>query len=279
MRRFIIATNKKLEGIEGTKLIEMNIADLPAIFNEDCLNVMNEERYNQLLMVKYMYGLEVEFENYLTGYRKILNQLYTFDSEMICIFDVSIKRFINNPELTYFAQNKLLPSKLFNVEIETVGNKCTYTTIGLSSIGLKEFRFESGLYLNEEDFQIFKAVVCNYIIGKHAGVYINSEKIYYTISETDQVMEFKYNRPSRIYEFFVRDDMYLVKIRYDLIKHNWEPFLDLYRSKPELGEFLINKSKVYDIFNFEVGHAEELTIVTPGINYNQDNLFYAYKYF
>lgn len=278
MRRFIIATNKKIEALNGAKVIEMEIGDLPLIFNQDCLNVVNERQYQQLLKSSYMYGIEVKFDNYLTGYRKLLNQLYTNDNQLICIFDVSIKRFINNSELSYFANNKLLPSKLFNIEIETVGNKCTYTTIGLESIGLKEFKFESNLYLNEEDFQIFKAVVTNYLIGKHASVYINANKIKYNLIDGQVFMEFSYNRPSRIYEFFVRDDMYLVKIRYDLIKHNWQPFLELYRSKPELGEYLINKSKVYDIFNFEVGHAEELTIVTSEINYNQDNLFYAYKY-
>lgn len=278
MRRFIIATNKKELKLTGAKVIPMDIADLPVIFNQDCSNVLNEDQYERLLAVEYLYGVEVEFDNYLTGYRQILKQIYSFDQEIICLFDVSIKRYINNAELSYFANNKLLPSKLFNVEIETVGNSCTYTTLGLASIGLKEFKFETEMYLNEEDFQIFKAVVTNYIIGKSAGVYINLAKVNYQISEEADKMVFNYQRPRKIFEFYVRDDMYLNKIRYDLISYHWPVFLQLEAESPELGRYLVNKSEVRDLANFEPAHAEEFTIVCDQINYNQDNLFYAYKY-
>lgn len=278
MRRFIIATDNQNLKIEGANIIGMEIADLPAIFNQDCLNVLSENQYEQLLETKYMYGVEIEFENYLTGYRKFLETIKAFDSQIICLFDVSIKRYINNSELTYFASNKLLPSKLFNVEIKASEAGCEYITIGLASIGLKEFVFKSDMYLNEEDFQIFKAVVTNYIIGKLAAVYINGMKINYGINEEQDNFIFTYNRPAKIFEFYIRDDSYLNAIRYNLIKYNWPAYLQLRQTKPDLGEYIVNKAKVNDIANFEVGHVEEFTIVCEGINYNQDNLFYAYKY-
>ncbi len=278
MRRFIIATNRKIEQLDNVKLIAMNIEDLELIFNHDVLNVLNQEEYDQLKNSKYMYGLEIEFDNYLTGYRKLLNELYHMVPGLICIFDVSIKRYINNSEFKYFANNKLLPSKLFNIEIESHGNSCVYTTIGLQSIGLKDFQFKSELYLNEEDFQIFKGVVTNYIIGKVATVNINLNKINYSIVDGEQYLEFNYNRPKRIYEFYIRDDQYLTKIRYDLIRHNWDVFLRLQAKLPELGNYVVNKSPVHAINDFDVAHVEEFTIVCEGINYNQDNLFYAYKY-
>lgn len=278
MRRFIIATNNQNLQLENANCIEMDIGDLPVIFNQDCLNVLNEGEYNTLLTAKYMYGIEIEFDNYLKGFRSLLNQILCFDPELICIFDVSIKRYINHHELKYFSSNKLLPSKLFNIEIESDENGCTYTTIGLSSIGLKEFRFESDIYLNEEDFQIFKAVVTNYTIGKLVAVYINGTQINYRISDEETNVKFSYKRPSRVYEFYVRDDIYLTQIRYDLIKYNWPIYLQLRSSMPNLGNYVINKAKVNDIDNFELGHVEEFTIICDGINYNQDNLFYAYKY-
>lgn len=278
MRRFIIATNKPNLELNDAKVIEMDIKDLPAIFNEDCNNVLNEEQYEELLKSDYMYGIEVEFTNYLTGYRNILNQLYNFDSSMICLFDVSIKRYINNAEFNYFANNKLLPSKLFNVEIESGENKCHYKTIGLESIGLKEFEFTTNLYLNEEDFQIFKAVVTNYIIGKLAKVYINGTQIDYGITEGEETFVFSYVRPKKIFEFFIRDEKYLDDIRYNLISYHWDSYLKLNKLLPDLGQYYVNKAKIYDLENFESAHAEEFVIVCDGINYNQDNLFYAYKY-
>lgn len=278
MRRFIVATNKQNLVIDNARVIEMDIADLSVIFNSDCLNVMSEEQYNRLLDLEYMYGIEIEFDNYLTGYRRLLKEVYALDPELICIFDVSIKRYISNAELTYFASNKLLPSKLFNIEIETVGKRCRYSTIGLKSIGLKEFKFESNLYLNEEDFQIFKGVVTNFIIGKSAGVYINLTKVEYSIIESEEYLVFDYNRPPKIFEFYIRDDIYLTNIHYDLIKYHWPTFLRLNETCGQLGRYLVNKSPVHDLANFEVAHVEEFTIVCDGINYNQDNLFYAYKY-
>lgn len=278
MRRFIIATNEKIEQLDNVKVIAMNIEDLQAIFNQDVLNVLNQKQYDELKKSKYMYGLEVEFENYLTGYRSLLHSLYQLMPNLICIFDVSIKRYINNAEFKYFANNKLLPSKLFNIEIESSGNSCVYTTIGLASIGLKEFRFSSELYLNEEDFQIFKGVVTNYIIGKVATVNINLSKVDYSIIDSGQYLEFKYQRPKRIYEFYIRDDQYLNKIRYDLIKYNWDVFLRLEAKQPQLGNYVVNKSPVRALNDFDVAHVEEFTIVCEDINYNQDNLFYAYKY-
>ncbi|WOO89271.1 hypothetical protein R2F61_00785 [Mollicutes bacterium LVI A0078] len=278
MRRFIIATNKSDLQLTNCKVIEMDIADLAVMFNQDTLNVLNENEYKQLLTSTNLYGVEVEFDNYLTGYRKFLKEVNEFDSDIIAIYDVSIRRYINYHELSYFANNKLLPSKLFNIEIVTNDNRCTYTTIGLQSIGLKEFEFKSNMYLNEEDFQIFKGVVTNYIIGKAAKVNINSQNVNYSLIENDNMMSFNYVRPSRIYEFYVRDDMYLTKIRYDLIEYHWEVFKKLYKNNPELGNYVINKSPTYDLENFEVKHVEEFTIVTEDINYNQDNLFYAYKY-
>lgn len=278
MRRFIIATNVANLELTDAKVIAMDIEDLNVIFNQDCLNVLNEEQYSQLLTSQYMYGVEIEFDNYLTGYRKLLNELQQFDEQIICIFDVSIKRYINNSELSYFAHNKLLPSKLFNLEIDAKGDSCSYQTIGLESIGIKEFRYGSNLYLNEEDFQIFKAVVTNYIIGKVCDVYVNGIKVNYSLSEGQKFIDFSYKRPQRIFEFYIREDNYLNNIRYDLIKHNWSVYLQLRKIMPELGEYVVNKAKVNDIDNFEVGHVEEFTIVCDGINYNQDNLFYAYKY-
>ncbi len=278
MRRFIIATNKSKLQLSDCKVIEMDIADLAVMFNQDTLNVLNEEEYKRLLTSTNLYGVEVEFDNYLTGYRKFLKEVNEFDTDIIAIYDVSIRRYINHHELKYFANNKLLPSKFFNIEIVTKDNKCQYTTIGLESIGLKEFEFNSDIYLNEEDFQIFKGVVTNYVIGKVAKVNINSQNINYSIIENEDKMVFNYVRPSRIYEFYIRDDMYLTKIRYDLIEYHWNAFKTLYKDSPELGNYVINKSPTYDLENFEVKHVEEFTIVTEDINYNQDNLFYAYKY-
>ncbi len=278
MRRFIIATNKPDLIIPGTNVIEMKIEDLAVMFNQDCLNVLNEKEYNQLLQAKYMFGLEVEFADYLTGYGELLANLLKFDQDLIVVYDVSIKRYINHHELNYFAANQLLPSKLFNVEIESDENGTTYTTLGLASIGLKEFEFNTDLYLNEEDFQIFKAVVTNHVIGKQAKVNINVQNVQYSLVEHADKFVFDYERPSRIYEFYVRDDMSLDKIRYQLIKFHWDKLQELKRKRPDLGNYLINKGMVYDFENFEVVHVEEFTIVCEGINYNQDNLFYAYKY-
>lgn len=278
MRRFIIATNKSDLQLEDCKIIKMDITDLAVMFNQDTLNVLSEKEYEQLLTSTNLYGVEVEFDNYLTGYRKFLKAISEFDADIIAIYDVSIRRYINHHELMYFANNKLLPSKLFNIEIVTNDNSCIYKTIGLESIGLKEFEFKTNLYLNEEDFQIFKGVVTNYVIGKAAKVNINSQNIDYSIIDTGDKMVFNYNRPKRIYEFYVRDDMYLTKIRYDLIEYHWNVFKKLYKDNPQLGNYVINKSPTYDLENFEVKHVEEFTIVTDEINYNQDNLFYAYKY-
>lgn len=278
MRRFIIGTNCEQLQIENANVIKMDINDLEVMFNQDCLNVLNEEQYKKQLSVKYLYGVEVEFDNYLTGYRKFLKDILTADPELIVIYDVSIKRYINQYELNYFADNKLLPSKLFNVEIESNQERTKYSTIGLESIGLKEIIFESSMYLNEEDFQFFKAVATNYVIGKQATININLSNINYRLQEIGDNIVFDYNRPPRINEFFIRDDMYLNNIRYDLIKFHWPLFLKLHDNCPHLGNFVVNKSKVYDIHNFEVGHIEEFAIVCDGITYNQDNLFYAYKY-
>lgn len=278
MRRFIIATNKSQLQIDNVNVIPMEISDLPIIFNQNCLNVLNESQYQQLLAAEYLYGIEVEFDNYLTGYRKILKAIYEFDQNIICIFDASIKRYINNYELEYFSYHKLLPSKLFNIEIETSGNSCTYRTIGLTSIGLKEFKFKGSIYLNEEDFQIFKAVVTNYTIGKLPAVHINLKKVNYSIVDDGEYLVFSYERTGRIYEFYVRDDMYLTNIRYDLIAYNWHMFLKLEQEHNQLGRFLVNKSPVHDLENFEVGHVEEFTIVCDDINYNQENIFYGAKY-
>lgn len=278
MRRFIIASNKPNLAIDTAKVYLMNQSDLEIMFNRDCLNVLNQSEYDAQLELEYLYGVEIEFDNYLTGYRKFLKALIEFDQNLLVIYDVSIKRYINHHELAYFANNKLLPSKLFNIEITSDENQTVYTTIGLASIGLKEFKFMTNLYLNEEDFQIFKAVVTNYIIGKKAKININTSYIDYLIIDDGDFIKFSYIRPNRIYEFFIRDDLYLDKIRYQLIKYHWPVYLELQRNFPELGNYVINKSKVHDYENFDVHHVEEFTIICEGINYNQDNLFYGYKY-
>ncbi len=276
MRRFIIVTNKPDLNVDG-KVIEMDINDISLIFNEDTLNVLTKDEYYKLLNSKYMIGIEVDCANYLKAYRKILKQILEHDEHIICIFDASIKRYINHHELAYFAHNKLLPSKLFNIEINSSYDGCNYKTIGLASIGLKEITFNSALPLNEEDFQIFKAVVTNFIIGKQASVYINNNKVDYILHNQTPI-EFKYHRPNKIYDFYIRNDKYLDTIRYELINHNWHAFKQLANTNPNLGQFIINKAKINDIENFLVEHVEEFTIVCEEINYNQDNLFYAKKY-
>ncbi|WOO87512.1 hypothetical protein RZE82_00805 [Mollicutes bacterium LVI A0039] len=278
MRRFIIATNNSDWEIPNAKIIEMDIAEIAIIFNQDTLNVLSQGDYQRLLESEYMYGIEIEFDNYLTGYRQLLKHLLTTDPELGCVYDVSIKRYINHHELTYFANNKLLPSKLFNIEIVSDQSGTLYQTIGLASIGHKEFQYKSNLYLNEEDFQIFKAIVTNFVIGKKAKVNINANYIDYQLIEADNFVEFRYARPSRIFEFFIQEDLYLNQIRYALIKHHWANFLELKAKMPKLGNYLVNKATVHDLGNFEVAHVEEFTIVCEEINYNQDNLFYAYKY-
>ncbi len=278
MRRFIIVTNKEGLELPEAKVIQMEKTDIKVMFNDDCLNVLNEREQEQVLNSNFMYGVEIEFSNYLIGYRQLLNNIFSFDQNIVGLYDVSIKRYINNHELRYFANNKLLPSKLFNIEIESEGNSCKYRTLGLKSIGLKEFSFETDRYLNEEDFQIFKAVVTNFVIGKNAKVNINSQYINYRVDETEGEFKFSYNRPPKIHEFFIRDDIYLDQIRYNLIAHHWSKFLQLSSEMPKLGNYLVNKAKINDLANFELGHVEEFTIVCDDINYNQDNLFYAYKY-
>lgn len=277
MRRFVIVTNKQDFILDQYKLIEMNIEDLEVVFNDDVLNVMTEEKYEEVKSSKYMYGVEVDMKNYLKDFRNFLSAVVTADSEIECIFDASIKRYINKHELNYFANNKLLPSKLFNIEINQESG-CEYKTIGLESIGLKEFIFKTNMYLNEEDFQIFKTVVTNFVIGKRAKVNINGSYIDYAIGEDGDGYRFNYIRPKKIFDFYFRNDKYLDDIRYDLIKYHWPRFCELYRTHKDMGQFIVNKAKIHAIEEFDVLHVEEFVIVCDGINYNQDNLFYADRY-
>ncbi len=276
MRRFIILTNEQLD-LANYKVIAMKNEDIGVMFTNDVLNVLNENEQKQLLAQKNMYGIEVNMDNYLKAYRQFLKDISLACPDLICIFDASIKRYINRYEIDYFANNKLLPSKLFNIEIKQ-DETCMYETIGLESIGLKEFEFKANMYLNEEDFQIFKTVVTNFVIGKHARVYINGKQHSYEINETENKYLFNYQRPSKIYDFYFRDDQYLNDIRYNLIAHHWPTYTNFLKTKPQIGQYLINKAKINDIDSLDVKHVEEFVIVSEGINYNQDNLFYAYKY-
>ncbi len=275
MRQFIIATNKAIE-LDG--LIAMDTKDLPIIFNQDTLNVLSEEDYKKLLDSKYMFGIQIDMSNYLKDFRNFLSKLISVDSEILCIFDASIKRYINKYELNYFANNKLLPSKLFNIEINASEDSCEYQTIGLKAIGLKEFYMKKNKYLNEEDFQTFKAIVTHFIIGKQARIYVNGQKIAFNIEDKDDAYHVTYRMDSKIYDYFRRDDDYLNRIRYELIKHNFEYFKQMHNENLLVGEYLINKAVVNDIANFELGHVEEFVILTDEINYDQDNLFYARRF-
>ncbi len=278
MRRFILATNVQQLHIDGIKLIKMNIEDLKTIFNEDCLNVLTENEYNLLLQSEFLYGFEVELDSYLKKYRKVLNNIIKSDKDIICLFDATIKRYLNRHEVVYFANNKLYPSKLFNIEIEAQSNGTTYKTIGLNSIGLKEMSAYKQTYLNEEDFQSFKAIVTNFIVGQSCQIFINGNKQNFTLVEKEDMVSIVYNSPQKIFDFYIKDCEYINNIKYDLIAYHWPFFKKLHQQLPSLGAFVINRSKVNDIDNFDVHHVEEFAIVCDNINYNQENLFYARKF-
>lgn len=277
MRRFIISSNNENVVFSKGNTMVMNVDDLPIIFGEDVLNVVNHQQYNQLLDHKYMYGLEIELSDYLTDYSQVLAMILEEIKDYIVVFDVSTKRYINHWEVEYFSANLLLPSKLFNIEIAQ-DNRCHYQTIGMSSLGLKEMEYYSDKQLNEEEYQLFRAIVSYELLNLQCKAYVNNTLISYQINDNQRTKTIQFILPEKIYDFYIRDCNLLNNIRYQLISYHWQQFLQLKQSYPHLGKFRINKAQVNDIHNFHLAHVEEFTIICEDINYNQDNLFYAYKY-
>lgn len=277
MRKFIFSTNREITNIDSGQLIPINIDDLPIIFNEDTLNVISEKQYQKLLSNKYLYGIQIELNDSCQSYSDLLKAINDSVTDYIVVFDATIKRYINEFEVAYFADNRLLPSKLFNIEI-VQNNGCEYKTVGLTTVGQKEVIYKSAKSLNNDEFLIFKTIVSYMIINREPRIYVNSQKLEYRLSEDDLFINLEFCTANIIYDLYVRDIDELNNIRYDLIAYHWSHFSKLAKLMPTLGNFLINKAKVNDIDNFELAHIEELTIVTDEINYSQENLFYAMKY-
>lgn len=249
------------------------------LFTDDVLNVINQETYLKCKNYQYIYGFKVKMNSYLKAYRATLNFIYTNFKDLEVIFDASIKRYINKYEIAYFANNKLFPQKLYNIEIEQTTDKCIYQTIGLRSIGLPEIKYESPESLCEFDFKLITTVVNGYLVGSIPKVMINNQSLGYALNAENNFLQLtaQINGNRRLFEYYFRESEYILKIKEELVRENYQHFQHFHKQSILEGEYSINNQKVSDIQNFHIAHVDNFQLRTADIEYREDNFFYALK--